>query len=101
MTIEELITPDMREAWQRVRPMRGYSYEPTWSEVQLGNAILGLLAALLESEFRRKHAFASRQGSGYCFGCGCYEYSAALDPGHSYTWEQWKADAEKILEGKI
>lgn len=93
MTIDKLITPELREAWLTCRQF------PKPSQLgHLVDAIRDLLAALLESEFEERHRIVvSHAGMPYCR--GCYP-EPELDRQHSFTWPDWQAAATKILERK-
>lgn len=102
MTIKELITPELTEAWQQSEEWRErYQGIKASFGIEVREAlavgIRDLLAALLESEFRHIHGHFEIDNR--CMNCA--ELGMAVDdPRHNYTWEQWQAEAVKILEAK-
>lgn len=95
MTIDKLITPELREAWLTCRQF------PKPSQLgHLVDAIRDLLAALLESEFRLEHVVKEHDSpiTGKYSMCGICPME--LDPRHNCQWPDWQAAATKILEGK-
>ena len=123
MTIDELITPELRDAWVALRKeccvclygechtigcmkrgedgnfVRPFEFIGC-KELRAANAIRDLLAALLESEFRLEHVVKEHDSpiTGKYSMCGICPME--LDPRHNYQWPDWQAAATKILEAK-
>ena len=95
MTINELITPELRDAWQIANRFP----KPSPLGVMC-NGIRDLLAALLESEFKLEHVVKEHDSpiTGKYSMCGICPME--LDPRHLSTWPDWQAEATRILEGE-
>jgi hypothetical protein len=61
---------------------------------RLLDALVIALAGQRKAEFLLEHRFATEN---YCRGCGCYEYSTAIDKRHNYTDDDWKREARGEL----
>ena len=82
-------TDEQKRAWQRAQT---WDMEGDEQEV-LADFARDLLAALMESEFRREHDEDAR------FNSECIQH-ADDDPRHEYTAANWQAAAEAVLREK-